>query len=61
MNIVLLFLLILLIPSKVYAYIDPGTGGILYQIVVLAIGAVAGIWLSVKGIIKRLFKRRRDE
>lgn len=45
-----LSLLILLLPNQVYAYLDPGTGSMLLQII---LGGVAGL-----AILGRLFWNR---
>ncbi|HLC18468.1 MAG TPA: hypothetical protein VJM57_05590 [Thermodesulfobacteriota bacterium] len=46
-----------------FAYLDPGTGGTLYQMLVLIFGAVVAYFLFGKRIIKGLFKgsKGKDE
>ena len=48
-------------PKQVYAYVDPGTGGMIVQgLVGLLVGslAVAGIfWKRITGSVKKMFKR----
>jgi hypothetical protein len=58
-------LLLLLVPSLAHAYLDPGTGSYVLQ---LLIGTVLGglfavgvFWRRVVGSIKRLFKRRSSD
>lgn len=41
-----------------YAYVDPGTGGMFYQIIILVIGAIAGYFAIFKKFFKKLFKKR---
>lgn len=55
------FLSILIIPSSTYAYIDPGTGSYILQMI--AAGILGGLfaikmfWLQVKNFFKRIFSR----
>jgi len=57
-------LLVLLVPTDASAYIDPGTGSYILQ--VIAAGLLGGLfalkmfWLQVKMFFKRLFSRRKD-
>jgi hypothetical protein len=60
-----LALLPLLVPSLAHAYLDPGTGSYVLQ---LLIGTVLGglfalgvFWRRVVGSIKRLFRRRSSD
>lgn len=48
----------ILSPGAAEAYVDPGTGGLFYQIIVLVLGAVAGYFAVAKRFIKRFFGRR---
>lgn len=59
----LLALLLLLVPSTAHAYLDPGTGSYVMQ---LLIGTVLGglfalgmFWRRVVAFVKRLFRRGR--
>lgn len=55
------FLTIVFIPSSAFAYIDPGTGSYILQMI--AAGILGGLfaikmfWLQVKNFFKRLFSR----
>lgn len=54
----------LLQAKPAYAYVDPGTGGMLYQIVILVLGAVAAYFAILKRYVKGFFsrsKKRTDE
>jgi hypothetical protein len=58
-------LLLLFVPSLAHAYLDPGTGSYVLQ---LLIGTVLGglfalgvFWRRVVASVKRLFKRRGDD
>jgi hypothetical protein len=57
--------LILIFSSEASAYIDPGTGSFLLQMLIAGIvgaGFAIGIfWRSVKGFFARLFRRRPSE
>lgn len=50
---------LLVVPSARAAYIDPNTGGIIFQWLAIAIGAISGLLLLFSGQIKRLFYRMR--
>lgn len=56
----LLFLVLsfLLAPAAVFAYLDPGSGAVLIN---LLIAGVAALLYSVKGVIFRLFGRKKDK
>jgi len=51
----------LLLPPRVYAYLDPGTGSYLVQVALaLALGALVSSkvwWHKVKSFFTRLFRR----
>ncbi len=55
------FLSILIIPASTYAYIDPGTGSYILQMI--AAGILGGLfaikmfWLQVKNFFRRIFSR----
>jgi hypothetical protein len=50
-------------PRYVYAYIDPGTGSYVIQIIIAAVVAVSFMvklyWLKIKGFVGRLFSRKQ--
>ncbi len=56
-----LFLMILapvvLFPSHACAYIDPNTGGYVFQILFPVLSAIAGLFLFCRNFIKQLFVR----
>lgn len=47
-------LFLLLLPKNAYAYIDPGTGGMLIQII---IGVAAGFFFTVRHYVVTFFRR----
>ena len=53
-----IFVVLFIIHEKAYAYVDPGTGGMFYQIIILVIGAIAGYFAIFKKFIKKLFKKK---
>jgi hypothetical protein len=50
-------------PQYVYAYIDPGTGSYVIQIIIAAFVAVSFMvklyWLKIKGFVGRLFSKKQ--
>jgi hypothetical protein len=53
-----IFAVLFVIHEKAYAYVDPGTGGMFYQIIILVIGAIAGYFAIFKKFFKKLFKKK---
>lgn len=55
----------LLFPRTTYAYIDPGTGSLIVQVLVGALvsglAAVGIFWQRVKGFFGGLFNKQRDD
>jgi len=51
-------------PQYAYAYIDPGTGSYVFQIVIAAFVAVSFMvkiyWLKIKGFLGRLFSKKQQ-
>jgi len=49
-------------PQYGYAYIDPGTGSYVFQIIIAAFVALSFMvkiyWLKIKGFIGRLFSKK---
>ena len=43
-----------------YAYVDPGTAGLLYQVVFLIFGAIAGYFAFLRRFIKKFFGRGKS-
>jgi hypothetical protein len=50
--------LLFLLEGEALAYIDPGTGGLFYQVIILVIGAIAGYFAFFKRKIRGLFGRK---
>ena len=55
-----LLLLIVALTRDVHAYLDPGTGSLVFQTVVAALAAAAYALRSYWGRIRTLFSRRRS-
>ena len=55
----------LVLPSRAYAYLDPGTGSLIIQMVAgafLAAGMTIKLWWGhVKSVVSRLFSSRKGE
>jgi hypothetical protein len=64
-TIILALLINLILPSKVYAYIDPGSSSIILQAIVAAIvGAWTAItiyWQKLKIFFLKIFKKKREK
>ncbi len=58
---VVMAIFLLFIPGKVYAYLDPGTGSYILQMLVaslLGVGVMAGTYRKkIKSFIDKLFKK----
>jgi hypothetical protein len=67
LSFVLIIALSVALPQKAYAYIDPGTGSYLFQLLMAAvfvgIFGVRILWGKIKAFSKRLFspQDKRDE
>lgn len=57
LSILFVFLAFFFPVRSAYAYVDPGTAGMLYQIVILFIGAILGYFAFLRKRIGGLFKR----
>lgn len=61
---VVLILLFLIFPQKVYAYVDPGTGSYIFQLIIAAL--VGGLfvvklfWNKIKIFFRNLFSREKN-
>ncbi len=57
----LLLLAVLCQPATAHAYVDPGTGMLLWQGLIAAVGAVLVFmrnpWQAIKRLFERLFRR----
>ncbi len=55
----------LIFPQKAYAYLDPGTGSYIFQLLIAfllgGIFAVKLFWNSIKTFFKNLFLRKKSE
>lgn len=58
LGLILLLLILLFYQDISYAYVDPGTGGLFYQIIVLIFGVIAGYFAIFKKFLKKLFKKK---
>ena len=58
------FLLIFILPTKAYAYLDPGTGSIIIQSIIAAMAtglfALSGYWNKIKSFFKRNKKKDKE-
>lgn len=65
MELILLLALILFVPANAGAYIDPGLGSYIFQIIAVSFIGVAyffrSSFLRVKVFFSRLFKKRTDK
>lgn len=56
-------ILLFIFPSKIYAYIDPGTGSYIFQMILgVVLGGLfaAGIfWRKIKAFFKNLFSKKK--
>jgi hypothetical protein len=52
-----LVLCLVVVKNAFAAYIDPNTGGMLFQILAVLFGVISGIFLLFSGQVKRLFFR----
>jgi hypothetical protein len=48
-----------MIPTKSYAYLDPGSGSILLSVIVAMLGTIAFYWRKFKIFIKNLFIKQK--
>lgn len=53
--------LMLFFPAAASAYLDPGTGSMILQLLGVAFIAIGGVWVAFKSKIKAFFARRRGE
>ena len=58
-------LIILIVPNPVYAYLDPGTGSMLIQMIiggiVAALFTIKMYWYRLKEFIKKIFGRSNQD
>lgn len=53
-NFTFFFLIFLLFSTHSYAYLDPGSGSFILQILAVLIAAISGVFLYFKNLIKNL-------
>jgi hypothetical protein len=53
--------LLVVLSDTAHAYVDPGVGGMFYQIVILVIGVIAGYFAVAKRFLRRILRRDTDE
>lgn len=51
------FLIFLLFSTHSYAYLDPGSGSFILQILAVLIAAISGVYLYFKNLIKNLINK----
>jgi hypothetical protein len=44
-----------------YAYADPGTAGLLYQVIIVIFASLVSYFLFLKDFVRRLFSRKTEE
>lgn len=64
-SVLLFFVLLLLIfPAEVYAYLDPGAGSYITQVLIASLlGISLGTkmyWTKIKGLFARVFSKKKD-
>lgn len=55
------FVLILVLSGTSHAYIDPGVGGMFYQVILLIIGAIVSYLAVFRQSIKNMFGKKNKE
>jgi len=61
-KVILVFLLILLgisLTKDVYAYVDPGIGGTVYQIIILIFWGIGFLFFSLKRKLFNIFHKKK--
>lgn len=53
--------LLALAPKSAHAYVDPGVGGMLYQIIILVGAAVASFFAVFRNKLKNMLKGKRAD
>lgn len=51
----------LIAPECAQAYIDPGSGGLVYQVLILVLGLIGGYFAFLKKFIKSFFASKRSK
>lgn len=64
MKFILAFVLYILMTSKGYAYLDPGTGGFIIQAILGFLAAIFAyitlFWNKIKSIFNKFFKKKNE-
>lgn len=55
-----LALILMLEPGLALAYLDPNTGGLLFQVLAPVFAAVAGVWFTLRRAIGQAFRNAWD-
>lgn len=50
-----------LMPASAYAYIDPGTGSLVFQWVIAGVVAASFVWKTLAGRVSAVLRRRRSD
>ena len=60
---IILLIIFLVVPNNAFAYIDPGTGGILLQALLAGFAAVVTFitmsWRRLKNFVNKIFKTKK--
>lgn len=54
-------MILLFFSGDAHAYMDPGTGGLLYQLIIVFLAAITSYFAFFSGWIKRFFKKDTKE
>lgn len=54
---IMMFIIVVLFPSLSIAYVDPNTGGYVFQILFPVLSAIAGMFLFFRNYIKQIVRR----
>tara|TARA_B000000532_G_scaffold240302_1_gene231013 strand:- start:491 stop:706 length:216 start_codon:yes stop_codon:yes gene_type:complete len=61
---VLYILVLIIFPTKAFAYLDPGTGSIILQailgFVAATVASVSIYWAKFKSLISKLFNKKKE-
>ncbi len=59
-----LIITILMLPTKAFAYLDPGTGSIILQTILgfiaAAVASISIYWTKFKLFLKKIFKKKEN-
>lgn len=60
MQLIVLALLLIIVPTTTFAYFDPGTGSLLIQALIGGLAAVTVFWGRLKTYVRSLFSTQAD-